>query len=39
MRLLTKAVAICASKKIGYYYQNIDQGGKLLSIRLDQYIV
>lgn len=37
--LPTKAVAICARKNVGHYYQNNDQSSKLLLIRLDQFIV
>ena len=36
MGFLTKAVAICARKKVGYYYQNNNRDGKSLSIGLNQ---
>lgn len=39
MGLFIKTVAICIGKKVGHYYQNNDQGRKLLFIVLDEYIM
>lgn len=36
MGFSAKVIAIYASKKIGYYGQNNDQGNKLLLVKLDQ---
>ena len=39
MDFFTKAVAIYARKKAGYYYQNNDWGGKSLPVGQDQGIM